>query len=275
MDHSGPDAEGAAAAPAISRDQVLVAAGQDAAESLARIADLGVGAEVQTFARPGAPGQGEPLDGAISALIPLLAGVRGPIGYHGPFIDTVHYSQDADVQAIARQRYAAALDAAARLGAGFVIFHSQYNPLIRVRHYPRLYHERSLEFWPRLVAHAESLSITIYLENMFEDSPEPLLRLVEAVDSPRLRICGDIAHMALFSSTPPREWVRAWGPRLGHVHLNDTLGAYDDHLPLGEGNLDIQAFLQACAELPHPLTYTLENSTLSGAEASLAYLRLR
>ncbi len=250
--------------------RVFVACGEEIESELPRVRALGLGVEVQTFAQPAVLSAEH--GARLKAVRNALDENPGPVGFHGAFIDTVHYSLDAEVRAVALRRYQQSLEYAAELGAEFVVFHSQYNPLVRLPSYPDLYHEQSMQVWPGLLEKADVLGLNVYIENMFDDSPSPLANLMRELDHPRLGVCLDMAHIYLFSQEPLSAWTQALGSYVTHAHLSDTDGQYDDHLPLGHGVLDVEEFLRLRESLPRLSSYTLEHDKLQWAETSLAYL---
>ncbi|GMW03525.1 MAG: hypothetical protein AMXMBFR84_46590 [Candidatus Hydrogenedentota bacterium] len=257
-------------APHIARGQVMVAALANLAHELRCAREAGIGCEVQCFMLP------EHLSGDVMAAArrfkKRLQDLKGTIGFHGAFIDTVHYSTDPEIAAVARRRYHQAFELAELFEARYIVFHSQYNPSIKVPIYPRLYHEQSLRFWPEFIALAERKNIPIYLENMFDDSPQPVSALAKEFDSPHLKLCLDVAHAEIFSDIDFGAWVDAYGPHLRHVHINDCMGELDDHLGLGQGVLDIPRAISLLKRTRLPLTYVLETGKHTGA--SLRYLGL-
>ncbi len=58
-------------------------------------------------------------------------------------------------------------------------------------------------------------------------------------------VCLDSGHSFLAGSLLER--VSLFGPRLEILHLHDNEGAYDDHLPPGEGKIDWPGFMSALA----------------------------
>jgi sugar phosphate isomerase/epimerase len=230
--------------------------------------DYGTGCEVQMFGLPEYLSTDSTV--ALGRTIKRLAAIKGPIGCHGPFIDMIHYSSDPDIMEVCRLRYLQAFDVAEALGASYVVFHSQYNPIIRVPVYPDIYLKYSLRFWPEIVEEAEQREIPIYLENMFDDSPEPMTRVVEKMKSPWFNVCLDVAHAEIYSDLDIGAWIDTYGDNLRHVHLNDCEGIQDDHLGLGQGVLDIPRALSKLKDTGLPLTYALE--TGKHTAASLRYL---
>jgi len=246
----------------------MVAVGRGVDHELRAAREYGLGAEVQTFAHPQVlSADYAPL---VRRMAKRLAKLEGFIGCHGPFIDTTHFSYDPWIMEASRRRYLQAMDIAEALGARFVLFHSQYNPLIKIPSYPSIYHEQSLLFWPEAIAEAERRKLPIYLENMFDDTPEPLARLLDALDSPWLKLCLDPAHARLHSELPLSAWVARFAPHLAHVHLSDCHGTFDDHSPLGQGCVDLRELFGRIGKLGGALTYALE--TGAGTRASLRYL---
>jgi len=228
----------------------------------------GLGAEIQTFGFPEYLARD---NGALlKRVVRVVETLKGPIGCHGPFIDTIHYSTDPEIREVARIRYLRAFDIAEAVGAKYVLFHSQFNPVIRVPAYKRIYHDENLRFWPELIEEAENRRIPIYIENMFDDSPEPLTRLAEAFDAQHFNICLDVAHAVIHSTLPPADWIDAYRPYLRHVHLNDCHGSMDDHLGLGQGVLDVPSIIALLRRTRLPLTYALETGVHT--VASLKYL---
>jgi len=254
--------------PLVSRRSLLVAVGHavDCEISLAR--EFGLGVEVQLFANPAVLARD--FAARLRGMAKRLTRIKGPIGCHGAFIDTVHFSLDREIRAVARKRYLQALDVAEALGAGYVVLHSQYNPCIRIPTYDDLYFKQSLACWPGVLREAERRGIHLYLENMFDDSPRPLRRLVDALNSPHLKLCLDPAHVRVHSHLDLGHWVHTFAPHLRHLHLSDSTGKYDEHLPLGAGTVDFRALFRALRENRIRATHALE--TGRATRRSLAYL---
>jgi len=103
--------------------------------------------------------------------------------------------------------------------------------------------EQGIESFGRLAAVAESLGITIALENTRR--PELIDLLLEALPGPGLGLCYDCSHDALHSAEP-LTLPRRWGTRLAALHLSDTDGRRDHHWLPGEGTLDFAAIGAAC-----------------------------
>ncbi len=254
--------------PLLPRNRLMVAVALGYEYELRCARDYGVGVEIQTFGFP------QYLSVDTTKLLEKIAQhtsrIKGPIGFHGPFIDTIHHSPDAEIREVSRLRYLSAFDMAEAVGAKYVLFHSQFNPVIRVPVYKKSYHELSLRFWPELIEEAEQRKLPIYIENMFEDTPEPARKVADAINSPYFKLCLDVAHACIHSSMDLSEWIAICGHHLRHVHINDCMGTMDDHLGLGQGVLDIEGALALLKKTKLPLTYVLE--THKNTVASMRYL---
>ena len=254
----------------VPRTRILVAVTRHEDYELRCARDYGVGAEVQTFSWPGRL-QGD-YKAAVQRMARRVARLKGPIGCHGPFLDTTHCSQDPEIRKVVRMRYLQGLDIAEILGARYMVLHSQYNPIIKVKGYADIYHNESMAFWPEILEEAKRRGVSLYLENMFDDSPEPLRRLLAEVGPAGARLCLDVAHAHVFSGLDLSEWVDAFKPYLAHIHLNDCNGEYDDHLGVGQGALDWTDVFGLLKTVKQPLTCALETGRHTAA--SLRYLGL-
>ncbi len=79
-------------------------------------------------------------------------------------------------------------------------------------------------------------SLSVYMENMFDEGPDCLVALAQRMRGQRFGICLDIAH-ALISKTDISQWLTQCGPYIAHYHLNDNHGKTDAHLPIGQGTI--------------------------------------
>lgn len=256
--------------PKLSANRILVALGPKPDQNLRIASRFGVGAEVQTFADPGILARD--FSGLLKSVAKATHNLEGPIGCHGAFFDTVHYSLDSMMMDVARVRYLQSLEIAAVLKAKYVVFHSQYDPIIKVRKYRDIYHRQSMKFWPAIIREAEQMRIPIVIENMFDDSPAPIRRLCDEFRSPYFRVCLDIAHTVVWSKIDIAEWITTLAPYLMVTHLTDCDGEYDDHLGLGTGSMDIDRCLALLKKANGKLYHVLE--THDHMQTSLKYLRL-
>jgi len=244
----------------------------DLPELLAIAESHGLGLELQEFSDP------DILDGdwkgQVARYRKALAHFSGEITLHGAFFDLFSGSPDRQVADIARRRYRQNLAIAVELGAHLINFHANYLPLIDDPNYFPGWVEREIAFWEPLAQEASALNITLVLENMWEPDPMPLTRVLEAVHSPRLCSCLDVAHARIYSRLPIETWIQALAPSLALAHLHNTNGLVDIHLSFDEGLLDMPALLNKLRALPRPPIFCLELPNVAAIRASLKYLQL-
>ena len=172
--------------------------------------------------------------------------------FHAPFAELCPAAIDPLVRAVTKKRYLQAAALAKRYGAEKMVVHSGFIPLV---YYPEWYAQQAADFWRALMEETDGL--TFCVENVLEESPDVLLRTVELVGDPRLRVCLDVGH-AFCQSGELAPWLDALAPYLSHVHLHNNSGAHDEHRALFDGALDMTARIRQLERLAPQATYTLE-----------------
>ena len=191
---------------------------------------------------------------------------------HAPFMDLNPGALEPIVREATRQRLGQALEAADRLGARLMVIHPGYDHW-HYDHNPQLWLDQALPFFRELLPAIERAKVRIGIENIFETSPETLAGLVSAIDHPRCGHCFDVGHWNLFAADSRMEtWLAALADKLYHLHLHDNFGRTDEHLPLGEGNIDFNPLNTFLARQPVLPTMTLEAHSSAHLERSLAAL---
>lgn len=97
-------------------------------------------------------------------------------------------------------------------------------------------------------------------------------RLLQEVGSDNLGVVLDVGHSQIVGEDPAAA-VRALGPTLFHVHIDDTHGQRDDHLIPGQGIVDFGSFFAALKEVGYAGFLTAElsfNYTVAPDEAAQA-----
>lgn len=107
----------------------------------------------------------------------------------------------------------------------------------------------------RICDHAARHGQTFALETGQEPAPL-LLRFIEDVRRPNLRINFDPANMILYGTGDPIEALRLLGPLVASVHCKDgdwppreTPGALGRERRLGEGSVGIERYVRTLAEI--------------------------
>ena len=176
-----------------------------------------------------------------------LAGEGLSVTVHGPFMDLSPGAIDDVVRGASVERYRQAIKAAFYLGATSIVLHAGYDDR-RYDDDQGLWLSQSLKTWPDVISVARDAGIVIAAENIFETSPEPLKRLVEAVDSPTFGICLDVGHLNIFSKASTVDWLSKLGIYIKEFHLHDNHGGSDEHLAVGHGTIDFDELFRLIKE---------------------------
>lgn len=211
----------------------------------------------------------------LGRWLEVLSEVKGPVSVHAAHMGLNHLCWDAGIREITLARYMSAISLARQAGASLVVFHSLYNPLLAGPDHTR-WVARSAGFWEDLLPLAEEMNTCFVIENCWEDRPDDIVALLDAVGSPRLKACLDVGHVNAWSSLSPADWIKALGSHLRHLHLHDNHGRFDEHLAVGQGNIDFPAVFGALAHLPvrpeSPLSFVLEVLNYAETVSSLRAL---
>jgi len=159
--------------------------------------------------------------------------------FHAPFMDLAPGGLDSKIKRATRERLEQVLHLAALIKPKVAVFHPGYDRW-RYGEVQDLWIKGSLEMWIPLVKEAEKIGVTLALENVFEEDPETLQRLLEEINSVRFRFCFDTGHWLLFSKKELEEWMERLGSWISEIHIHDNNGEKDQHLPPGDGKFDFQ-----------------------------------
>lgn len=198
-----------------------------------------------------------------AALRKKLHGIGRRI-LHAPFNELFPCAVDPKARELATYRFRQAMRLSGIYGVEKIVFHGGYHPKL---YYPVWYVEQSVAFWRDFLKDAPDTQIV--LENVLEEDPQLLPKIVEGVDDPRLRLCLDIGHVNACSAIPAEEWLRLCAPYLSHFHLHNNDGSWDTHSALDCGTLPIARLLRSADMLCPNATFTLE---VTEAAPSVAWL---
>ena len=219
---------------------------------------------------------GEALDtcneGDMRRLSETLHRAGLSITLHAPFMDLSPGGVDSLIKAVTFERLNQTLRVASFFSPLLVTFHPGYHKW----HFDGnvgLWLESSLKTWRPIVEKAASLSMHLALENIFEEEPWGLAQLMSAIDSPHFAFCFDTGHFNLFSAVGMESWFASLGGRMREVHLHDNRKRADDHLPVGEGEIDFDLFLHLLGQYRVSPIYTIEPHRVEDLERSLEQCR--
>lgn len=198
------------------------------------------------------------------------AGLR--ITLHAPYRDFSPGSNRPRARRRSLKLAADSLRLAEQLQASKVIFHPGIPARGDKRDRQHWLHN-SLRFWAEFLPQAETIGTVLCLENIYEATPEWLLRVIEESSSPQLCHVFDVGHWNLFGRIGLRDWLSRSAFCLSHVHLHDNLGQSDEHLAIGQGNVPFGELFDCLGQQRLSPTLTLENHSPTALEESFAVLQ--
>lgn len=186
---------------------------------------------------------------------------------HGAFFDIIPFSIDAKVREISIQRIEQSIAVAKRFGAKGVVFHTNYNPFLDTDVYVKNWIEQNIQFWSSILE--KHSDIHIYLENMFDTTPDIMEVLSEVLCKyENFGVCLDYAHAAI-SKTPPEIWAKRLGRFVKHVHINDNDLVSDLHLAWGKGKINRADFYECFDTYMKGASVLIETSSFENIKTSI------
>jgi len=189
---------------------------------------------------------------------------------HGAFFDVIPFSADKRIREISDRRIRQSIEIAKELGAKAVIFHTNYNPFLNSSAYMESWLQSNTEYWGGILK--EYPDINIYLENMFDTTPDLMVALSEQLGSyANYGVCLDYAHASL-SDAEPEVWAERLGKYVKHIHINDNDLVSDLHLAWGDGKINRESFYRCYERHMQEATVLIETSTIDNVKKSLEML---
>jgi len=196
-------------------------------------------------------------EGDLHRLSKALQENRLEVSIHGPFMDLSPGGVDQRIKSVTRDRLLKTIELARFFNPKRIVFHPGYERW-KFDGNVELWLESSLQTWKPLVREAEKTGLTVAIENVFEEDPDPIQNLLEEIHSPHFQFCFDTGHHHVFSKTSLAVWMKGLGRFLSEVHLHDNHGEMDEHLPIGEGGFDFKQFFSLLSEHRLNPLYTIE-----------------
>lgn len=189
---------------------------------------------------------------------------------HGAFIDVLPFSADKKIRELSCIRIKQSIDVSREIGAKAVVFHLNYNPLLKVESYVDDFVKKSVDIWQQILN--ENPDINIYIENMFEQTPDVLKSVAKGLcKNDNFGICLDWAHASL-SKASPKLWAEELKDYVKHVHINDNNSDFDSHLAWGDGKLDRALFYNCFNKFFYDATILIETADADEQLKSLKQL---
>lgn len=175
--------------------------------------------------------------------------------FHAPFMDLSPGAVDPDIREVTLKRFRQISRTAAILKPETIVFHSGYEKW-KYALETRIWLEQSVKTWQTVLHETVDTGCRLAIENIFEDTPDNLVQLMEAINSPRMGLCFDTGHFNLFSSISLEEWLYRCSGYICHLHVHDNDRSADLHAPPGNGTFPFRELFERLD--PCPPTMTLE-----------------
>ncbi len=169
------------------------------------------------------------------------------ISIHAPFMDLSPAAVDDRVREATMARFHRIMDMASLLRPIVAVFHSGYDKW-KYALATDIWLEKSLITWNEVLRRAGETGTKIAIENIFEDSPDNLRLLADAIDHELFGLCFDTGHFNLFSRVTLEEWIGQTGKRIIELHLHDNDGKSDAHTSIGKGTFDFRTLFSLLAD---------------------------
>ncbi len=207
----------------------------------------------------------------FSELVTLLRREGLSLSLHGPFHDLAPGGLDKKILEVSRERLREVFDLIPIFQPVSMVCHAGYD---RKRYHESRdqWLETALETWEPLVKGLQGTATTVLFENVYERTPEMLLKLIRGLNTEKVGFCLDTGHVNVFSETRMEGWLNTLGAFLKEIHLHDNDGTWDSHWAVGAGKIDFEGLFKYIGEHGLRPIITLEAHTEQGIWQSLEAL---
>ncbi len=190
---------------------------------------------------------------------------------HGAFLDVTLHSTDPLIREVSEKRVRQSMEIAKEMGLRGVVFHTNRIQGFRDKTYLANWLEVNELFFRRLTD--DYPGIKIFMENMWDEAPDMMVALAEKMnDVPEFGLCMDYAHV-MISGYSPGDWIQECAPYITHIHINDNDQKNDQHLAVGDGEIDWGVLNRGIQTYGVDATVLIEVNGIERQKTSLAYLR--
>lgn len=224
---------------------------------LAALEELGVGVELQSYGLEGVASP-ESWAAKLARHREIAGRFRGRRVVHGPFLGLIYFYRDHLLRDAVQERLDRTFEVVRELRPQTLVVHTNWRLDHAALGLSDVWLEECVRVWSSEVRRYEELGVAVAMENLLEPDPELMNELCDRVASDHFRLCLDVGHTNVWSDLAPAEWVAQMGRRLAHVHLHDNRGLRDEHLSVGQGEIDFDALFAAFDEHLERVTVSLE-----------------
>jgi sugar phosphate isomerase/epimerase len=189
---------------------------------------------------------------------------------HAPLSDINIGSLNPRIREVAVREITAAMHAARRMNISTITVHPGFiSPLGFLD--KRAVYDRMRESLSRIESASHDSGVKVAIENMPEmnistgKTPDDLLKIVEGFD---FGLCFDIGHA---HTTKTIDAFMPYQNRFLNIHIHDNHGVNDEHLAIGQGNIDFAHVLGGLRD--YKGQYVIEARSLNDAVNAKARLQ--
>ena len=190
---------------------------------------------------------------------------------HAPISDVNIAALSERIREAATLEIIASMEHAIQLNADTITFHPGYHSMV----IPGL-GSRSVEKAKRSVRTIDRLMNEFGIIAAVENMPcfkfmlgAQAKELAEIVDGTNMKICFDIGHANTVNQID--EMIDTFGDRIKNIHIHDNNGNNDDHMTIGDGNIDFKKVLKRLSK--YKGKYIIESRSLESAAISRERLK--
>ena len=209
----------------------------------------------------------------VDRLEELRASYDIQYSIHAPYADTNLAADDDLIREWVLKRVRASIRFTSELNAECLVVHPGWTTATE-----RFSRGRSWELNLRslhwLMRYAGDYGVDCLIENVPNPTPYLLVsvddfELFEEEMNPPMNYVLDVAHAHLQGEE--YLFMERFGPMIKHVHVSDNLGAVDQHLPIGEGNINWSRVIDSLDDIGYDGWIVIES--YEKMEQSIEYLK--
>lgn len=216
-----------------------------------------LGVELQSYGLRGVASK-EAWETTLTNHKAVASTVSTRIAVHGPFIGIRYWGYDCLLKDATQKRMDMTFDVVKALKADTLVLHTGYSRDVEAFQLEQTWFRTARDYWQKEIERYSAIGVQVVLENLLEPTPDAMAQLASAVDNDHFGLCIDVGHVNVFSEVSPSSWVETFGDHLKHIHLHDNHGQRDEHLPVGQGTIDFDAFFQTLRRVVPNVTVSLE-----------------
>jgi sugar phosphate isomerase/epimerase len=114
----------------------------------------------------------------------------------------------------------------------------------------------------------------VHIENSMDDDCTLIQDLVDSINHLNFSACLDIGHVNVHSTKSIEFWIKGLNKRIGHVHLHNNDGSFDNHYGLNRGTIDMLKVLEMLKINCPNSTWTLEIVDVKDLIESINFLKI-